>query len=89
MVTGLDDLDTEISIYPNPFIDYVRIANPEGKLDFIKVFDTQGVLLQEFFDIKQQFTELHVSNSPDGIYLLKIQKGQKTNTRKIIKNRTK
>lgn len=88
-ITGLEEIGLGFSIYPNPFSEYVRVSNPNGKLDNLRVFDTQGALLFELFDVKQKFIDLHLSGSSNGIYLIKIQKDEKIITRKIIKNITK
>jgi hypothetical protein len=88
-ITGLEEMGPGLSIYPNPFSAYVRVSNPTGQLDNLRVFDTQGVLLLELFDVKQQFIDLHLNGSSNGIYLIKIQKDNKIITRKIVKNETK
>ncbi len=88
-VTGLEELEQEIIIFPNPFSETIRISNPDKSLEFVKIFDTQGILIYEKMNIKDKFIDLHLSNSPNGIYLLKIQKDGKIVTRKIIKNLSK
>lgn len=88
-VTGLEELTPEISVYPNPFNDFLRISNERGEIDFIQVYSTKGVLIQEFFTIKDKFMDVHLSGSSDGIYLLRIGKDGVVYSRKVIKNLSK
>ena len=87
-ITGLENMyNAGISIYPNPFKEYIRITNEDGELDFVKVFNIHGVLLQEFSNIKDKFIDLQLSGSSNGIYLMKIKthKGVVTKKIKIVK----
>ena len=88
-VTGLEDLNSDILVYPNPFQDQVRISHSNEKLDFIRVYDSRGLLLQEFFDIKQKFIDLHLTSSSIGFYFIKIGQGDKISTRKVVKSLSK
>ena len=88
-ITELEETMAGISIYPNPFTQYVRISNPGEIIDNIFIYDTKGLLLQEIFDVKQKFIDLHINGSSDGFYLLKIQAGDKFLERKVFKNFTK
>jgi hypothetical protein len=85
-ITGLDEINAEITIYPNPFDKFIRISYPEGGVDYIKVFDTRGVMIRELFDVKNRFTDLPLSGSSNGIYLIRIKKGNKILTRKVLEN---
>jgi len=87
-ITGLEQIDNQISIYPNPFHDFVRVSNPEENIRFIRILDQKGAMVHEIFDVKQRFIDLHLSDSPDGIYLMQIQTGDMVITRKVIKNLT-
>jgi hypothetical protein len=88
-ITGLEENLPGFSIYPNPFGEYARISNPYDKLDHLGVFDTQGTLLLELFDVKQPLIDLHLMGASNGIYLIKIQKDEKTFSRKILQNISK
>ena len=88
-ITGLRQTMDGIAIYPNPFTQYVRISNPDENIDNIFVYDAKGLLLQEIYDVKQKFIDLHINGSSDGFYLIKIQAGEKILERKVFKNFTK
>lgn len=88
-ITGLEDLYEEgISIYPNPFHEYIRITNQGGKLDMVQVFDLHGNMLREIYNIKNKFIDLHLNGSSNGIYLINIHKDGKILTRKVVNNRS-
>ena len=57
-----------------------------NRVDYIKVFDTRGVLMHEYFDVKNRFIDLPLSGSSNGIYLIKIKRGDKILTRKVLEN---
>ncbi len=88
-ITRLEDFIPNISVYPNPFNEFIRIDHPDGGLDYIKVFDTRGTLIREFFDIKEKFTDLYLSGSYNGFYLIKIKKGEAIMTRKVVESLSK
>lgn len=88
-ITGIDEAVSGVSIYPNPFNNYIRITNQDGILDFIKIFTPQGVLIHENYNIKEKFTDIPLTGSTNGIYLLKIGKGAKIFTPKVVKNLSK
>ena len=86
-ITGLEDLHEEgISIYPNPFQDFVRISNQGGNVDMIRVFDLHGLTIKEIYNVKDKFIDLHLNGSSNGIYLINIHKDGKILTRKVVKN---
>ena len=85
-ITGLEAVDTDLSIFPNPFEEYIRISNQDGLLEFVQVYDTQGRLISENNSIKNKFIDLYLSGSSDGIYLIKMRRDGKIYTRKVVKN---
>ena len=85
-ITGLEELNAEIKIFPNPFNEFIRISNNSGLLDFVKIYDLQGTLISENYNIENKFTDVHLSGSSNGIYFIKIRKNRKLLTRKIVKN---
>ena len=88
-VTALDDSFEKMTIFPNPFHNSLRISNPEGVLEFVRVYDTFGRLILEKSNIKEKFTDLRLTGSPDGLYLIRIGKDGKIFTGKVIKNLSK
>lgn len=83
--TALEDMEYGISIYPNPFVDYLRISNNEDELDFIHILDTKGTLIKEIYAIKNKFIDIYLTDSPQGFYLIRIGKGGIVHSRKVVK----
>ncbi len=88
-ITGLEEIDPDISIFPNPFYEFIRISNGSGELDFVKIFDTQGTLISENYSIKNRFIDIYLSGSYNGIYLIHIRKDGKLFTWKTVKKLSK
>ncbi|MCG8307244.1 MAG: T9SS type A sorting domain-containing protein [Cytophagales bacterium] len=85
-ITALEELyHAGINIYPNPFVKSINISNDEGKLDFIQVLNIHGEKINEIYNIKNKFIDLHLSGSSDGVYLINISKNGKLFTRKVVK----
>jgi hypothetical protein len=53
------------------------------------VFDIKGNILVQFFHIKQNFIQLDLSGSYQGVYLIKMQQNGKIITRKATKSSKK
>lgn len=84
-ITGLEDSNSEITLFPNPFNDFIRVSNRDGLLDFVKIFDLNGTLISENYNIKSKFIDIQLSGSSNGIYLVKIHKDGKVLSRKVVK----
>ncbi|MCK5104299.1 MAG: T9SS type A sorting domain-containing protein, partial [Cyclobacteriaceae bacterium] len=88
-ITGLEELNKEITLFPNPFNEFIRVSNSKGLLEFVKIFDMQGALISENYNIKNKFIDIYLSGSSNGIYLIKIRKDGKLFTWKVVKNLSK
>jgi hypothetical protein len=80
----------DISLYPNPAIDEVRveISNNEIATYTINVMDMMGKLLQTKSVAKNESTteaSLNIANLPRGMYLIQINNGTERVTKKLIK----
>jgi len=80
-----------VKVYPNPskghlMIEVDEASNEQGT---IEIFDMAGkkVLSSNAFQAGVRFTSLDLSQLTDGIYLLRLQQGQKTYTTKIAVSR--
>lgn len=88
-ITGFEEMTSDISIYPNPFNEFIRISNPDSDIDFIQIYSTKGALIQEFYTIKDKFIDIYLTGSSDGIYLVRIGKNGIVHSRKVVKNLSK
>lgn len=72
----------EISIYPNPVVDYLNIQSSKK----IKTLELFNVLGQKISDFKLDQNRINFSTIPAGIYVLKMSmENGKVETKKIIK----
>jgi photosystem II stability/assembly factor-like uncharacterized protein len=82
-----NDLQKEISIYPNPFVDMISInisvTYPIHDC-FISIYNIQGQLLFQQTLLKDK-TEINISNLDKGIYFLRVSNVAINVVRKIIK----
>jgi len=69
-----------VNVYPNPSSGIVKIECNSNKNISVQVFN----LLGEEVVKQQMLNEVDMSNSPKGIYFLRVNDGTKIHTRKII-----
>lgn len=82
--SGIDELKIEFSVWPNPVQDILNIKTDEQ--DFAcTIYNINGQqLIQEQL---QQNGHLNVSDLKNGMYIIRLQKGEKQNVSKFIINR--
>jgi hypothetical protein len=72
-------------IYPNPTNDILYVETPFEKNFEIKVYTTQGTLVQRFQRANASRTALSLGNLPKGMYFIQIKNDNQTfTTQKII-----
>lgn len=86
-ITTVDDLDEieigSFSIWPNPFINYIRFELPtDNEQAEISLVDITGVTR---YRGSSNQTTINTSNLRIGVYFLKIQNGNQTHVSKLIK----
>lgn len=90
-VTGLESKSvSSISVYPNPIKDFVNVSSRLGvgeKLTLQLMQQNGQVITNEVLDGKdgEVSHQLDLSYLPNGLYLLRIIKGETTEVRKIVK----
>ena len=76
------DYENQVSIYPNPTIDYISITNGQN-IEKILIYDLSGKLVSEFYNESEN---LYLGNLASGSYFVKINdKNNGTVNRKLIK----
>ena len=79
----LDEVNSEIQIYPNPFIDKLNVFGALFQKSVqIKIYSLDGKLIKEFSNGQNTYNLLDINS---GIYLLKIYTEHYVFIRKIIK----
>ena len=83
-ITAIEDSEAEVSeieiIY---YAGEVRIISPDA-INLVQLYNIQGVLMQTQAPASETAT-LDVSGYPSGIYIVAVQSGEQTVTKKIIK----
>ena len=72
----------EFNIYPNPFIKNIRIEGSSNQEKQISIFSQTGSLLKT---IKTKSSLFNLSDLKDGIYFIRIESGNHSVTKKLIK----
>jgi hypothetical protein len=82
LTSGIDKRSIEniFSVYPNPTNNIVHINTGNHKVKSIKLFNLQGVFIQDYFT-----NDFSISNQPNGIYFIKIETDNLMLTKKLIK----
>ncbi|HOO84527.1 MAG TPA: thiol protease/hemagglutinin PrtT [Prolixibacteraceae bacterium] len=76
--------NNNINIYPNPFKNNIQINSPQI-IESYELFDCSGQLLQKIKNSQKNFS-IDASGLKAGIYYLKLQGNQFSETHKIIKH---
>lgn len=84
VITGIDDLQSlGVLVGPNPTSDYITITSDEPNVK-AEIFDMMG---QSVFDAELHAgkNQISLQNFTNGVYHLKVSKGNKSGTFKVIK----
>ncbi|GAA0723646.1 hypothetical protein GCM10009430_27310 [Aquimarina litoralis] len=83
----VSDVETDIVIYPNPFLDKAYITLPiEHDYFRYRIIDVAGkVVLDKMIDSKQQELEFSMRKNPTGIYFLRLYNGSEIRSFKLVK----
>ncbi|MEW7290074.1 PKD domain-containing protein [Aquimarina sp. 2304DJ70-9] len=89
-IKALDAISvSRIETFPNPFIGYVTVSSPKSlKNGTITLVDINGRIIfskEVYQDIKQ--LEITTDQIESGIYFLRIQQGEQTTIKRILKNK--
>lgn len=83
-VIGINDQKaSQFSIYPNPAKSFVNISSKESGVKNISVFDVLG---KQVISTTLSGEKLDISALNSGVYILKIEQGKASTTKKLIVN---
>jgi hypothetical protein len=83
-ITAIEESEADIEeIKITYYAGEVRITSPEA-INLVQLYNIQGVLMQTQTP-QTEITTLNVSDCPSGIYIVAVQSGEQTVTKKIIK----
>ena len=77
-----NNINNNITIYPNPVKDQLTITTENEKINSIKIMDVTGKILQVF---TENTTTINVADLAKGLYILQIQTEKGIGTKRFIK----
>jgi hypothetical protein len=83
-VLAVDEITEQlsVSVFPNPGNGHFTLAISEKK-GTVDIYNVVGKKVYHY-EIKNQKSEIDISNQPEGVYFVKICTGQKMRTEKIV-----
>lgn len=81
---GVEDLDADISIYPNPVKDQLNIQSANG-IASVVIVDAIGKEVYRNEKVTETTLVIDFTNLTDGIYLVTVKAADGTVTKKVIK----
>ena len=81
LAVGENELE-KFTVLPNPFSDYIRLENAENSR--VEIYDSLGKKV--FSDPNFTTNAIDTSEFSSGLYFVKIQKEDKVETKKMIKD---
>lgn len=78
-------ISLSLSLYPNPTDGELRIESGEQGMKQIELIDMQGRLLLREQPLDAQFSILHLTPYPAGIYFLRVTTDTGSDTRRVVK----
>ncbi|MFA7049830.1 MAG: T9SS type A sorting domain-containing protein [Patescibacteria group bacterium] len=85
-VDGIDDISSEVKLYPNPATDNIYLQIPNSPINSAKgaVYNVIGAQVMDF-TVNSNTENLDISSLPTGMYMLKIQTSDGRGVKKFIK----
>ena len=76
--------ENNISIYPNPANDFVKLSAVSGQLSVVKIYNCLGMLVEEM-EVNANEVEINTSEYNTGIYFVNVQTENGNHIQKIVK----
>ncbi|MDG1824228.1 MAG: T9SS type A sorting domain-containing protein [Flavobacteriaceae bacterium] len=80
---SIDDIKINVNVYPNPVKDILNVISAES-IDAVRIFDLTGRVVKQATPNKENF-DLDVADLSNGVYLVKLNAGNKEVSTKLIK----
>ena len=82
---GIDEIENNFSISPNPAKDYVRLSTVNGQQSTVRIYNVMGMLVgTRLATSETDEIEINVSDYNPGIYFFNIQTENGSVTKKIV-----
>ena len=79
-INETENLDFKLTVYPNPFVDKLKIKQSKKINISLQIFNSLGVIIYQYKNVSTNH-EIDLSNQPSGIYFIRAG----SLTKKIIK----
>jgi hypothetical protein len=73
------------NVFPNPTQDFIRIESNEP-LESVSIYDLNGRLVFQNSFVSNTKLEINLAHLNSGIYVLKVQSGKESFTKRVVKN---
>jgi hypothetical protein len=80
---GIQEINTEISIYPNPASTFFTIKNPTDKASQLEIFDATGRIVYSGI-LRKGSSTVEIENWAKGLYLIILHQENNRYTQQII-----
>lgn len=78
--------DEQLKIYPNPFTSEFNVEFELGSVQKIQIYDALGKIIKEYKVAEDSdIFQIDLFDSPLGVYIVKINKGEEVLLRRIVK----
>ena len=75
--------ENNISVYPNPANDFVKLSAVSGQLSVVKIYNCLGIMVEEM-EVDSSEVEVNTSNYEAGIYFVNIEGNDFVRTERLI-----
>ena len=75
--------ESNISVYPNPAKDFVKLSAVSGQLSVVKVYNCLGMMVEEI-EVNANEVELNTSEYNTGIYFVNVQTENGNFVKKVV-----
>ena len=76
--------ENNISVYPNPANDFVKLSAVSGQLSVVKVYNCLGMMVEEI-EVNANEVEINISEYNTGIYFINVQTENGNLVKKVVK----
>ena len=76
--------ENNISVYPNPANDFVKLSAVSGQLSVVKIYNCLGMLVEEI-EVNANEVEINTSEYNTGIYFVNVQTENGNLVKKVVK----
>ena len=76
--------ESNISVYPNPAKDFVKLSAVSGQLSVVKVYNCLGMMVEEI-EVNANEVEINISEYNTGIYFVNVQTENGNLVKKVVK----